>query len=437
MPLFKGDVSEYVAPRESDAARLMVEIDAIDSQSGRHPTRAWVDSGPVMTGEFMLNSDLTTKPAEFAGQTSSLAGDPGNVTIGTQLFGALFSGALSRCWAQAVERARQQHGLHVFIRSSDLAVQGMPWELLYDPIGASGQVALMDGWSVIRQWPRSNSPPPIPTPVQISDLRVLVMTSPSGGVSQEDESKIIAESFSDAELQTILDIQASQLMTELSRSDAHLVHLLGTGVRARQSGQHLLVGNPTGVQAITGVNLTQALTRSEHKALRLLVLAACESDLLAAELARIVPNIVGIRGRISDDGCLAFLRGLYRALASGSTIDQAVASGRAQQLGFSQSLGDEWAQPVLFLADGSPLVKRLSTAAPESRGRHKHEQRVGPSAEQSDRILLEMKQSNLRALREQWAEVDTGDTPQFVRDQIAALDSEVRSLNSKVRRSSR
>jgi CHAT domain len=434
MPLSAGDVSEYVAPRGSDVARLTVDLDAADRKSGRHPARAWVDDGPVMTGQFIANPDWA-QTAEYVRQTSSsYTGDSGNTTIGTQLFGALFSGALSRCWAQAVERARQRHGLHIVIRSSDLTAQSMPWELLYDPVGASGQVALTEGWSVIREYP---TPPdvatPIATQVHTSDLRILVLTSHSAAVSQDNDPKLIADAFSGAHIRSVADVQTSQLVTELADSDAQLVHVLGTGVRARQGRQQLLVGLPSGAVAISGTNLVDALVKNDRKALRLLVLAACDSDLLAAELAAIVPNVIGIRGKISDDGCLAFLRGLYGALASGSTIDQAVASGRAQQLGFSQSLGDEWAQPVLFLTDGSPLVQRASTTGAESIRTREHRQRTGPPAAQSDRLLLDMKESNLRALRKQWEQVDTDDTPQFVSDQIAALDRDVRLLANKVR----
>lgn len=163
--------------------------------------------------------------------------------------------------------------------------------------------------------------------------------------------------------------------------------------------------------------------------LRLVVLAACDSDLIAAELAKQLRNVVGIRGGISDEGCLAFLRGLYRALGSGSTIDQAVAAGRAQQI-FSQSLGAEWALPVLFQTDRTPVVLPRDVPAvspPEAQSTPS----VGTAEEKTDQILLQMKVSNLKMLRAQWSQVDERNLPSFIRNQIDDLEGEVQRITRK------
>ena len=49
-----------------------------------------------------------------------------------------------------------------------------------------------------------------------------------------------------------------------------------------------------------------------------LVLAAADTDLLAADLAAAVPTVVGFRGRVSDAACIEFVRGFYLALAPGA-----------------------------------------------------------------------------------------------------------------------
>ena len=105
-----------------------------------------------------------------------------------------------------------------------------------------------------------------------------------------------------------------------------LVHVLATGGRSRQGKLALLLSPPMNPDIVTVPDFVEDLQKADELP-RLVVLAACESDLFAAELARTVPNVIGMRGTISDEGCLAFLRGLYKALGSGSTIDQAVAGG--------------------------------------------------------------------------------------------------------------
>ena len=156
---------------------------------------------------------------------------------------------------------------------------------------------------------------------------------------------------------------------------------------------------------------------------RLVVLAACDTDLVAAQLAEDLPNVIGFRGKISDEGCLAFLRGLYKALGSGSTIDQAVAAGRAQQVGFSQSLGEEWALPVVFQTDGAPLVHK--EAVVERSTKPRSVATAGTPEEQADSILLAMKVANLTTLREQWSQVDQQNVPAFISEQIMDLENAV------------
>jgi hypothetical protein len=320
----------------------------------------------------------------------------------------------------------------VVIRSADLSVHALPWELLSDPMASTGPVALADGCSVIREYPRlSSDPVPVSEPVDIADLHVLVMTAAIGGLNEDNDPKILFESFPGADVEAVPHVGHESLARALSERGRHIVHLLASGVRGRQGQQSLMLGQTDIPETLTVSEFIDTLAAQHHKDLRLVVLAACDSDLFAAELARTVPNVIGMRGRISDDGCLAFLRGFYRALGSGSSIDQAAASGRAQQIGFSQSLGEDWALPVLFLASPTPIVRRAASATHELAPELVQPSPSDTLEEQTAQFLLEMKRSNLRSLRDQWDQVDKGSTPRFIQDQIDALDHDVQEIADK------
>jgi len=442
MALFKNDVSEFVTPGTMDPARLVVTIVPDARDPDRHEVTAQVDDdGLIATGSFVVSPEWRSQGTRPT--TSKIyPAEPNRARIGTQLFSALFSGALSRCWAQAVERGRERGGLHIVIRSTSYAVQALPWELLTDPTltSASQYVPMSEGWSVIRDHtdPDADAPPrPVASaaPLTPGEVRILALTSPSSGVIQTNDPAILGSAFPDADLRTIENVRPNQLTAALELDDAHLVHLLGTGRRARQGWQDLVVGSLDRPEVVSGKILSKILRASSS--VRLVVLAACDSDQLAAQLATSVPAVIGIRGAISDPSCLAFLGGFYAALGSGSTVAQAVASGRSQQIAFASSLSDEWAQPVLFQTADRQLVRPTSAgdepAAPaiedtteDASGTHTPQERVR---------LLEhtIKQANLRALHEQWDPVEASDTPAFVHQQIDDLTAAVSPASGAAR----
>jgi len=445
MALFKNDVSEYVTSGRLNPARLVVTFTPVDGSPDRYAVKARVDDdGEITAGQFAARPEWRSPDASLL-TSKSYPVEPQRAKVGTQLFSALFSGALSRCWAQAVERGRQptdrgrQRGLHIIIRSSSYAVHALPWELLSDPTPTSSEyVAFSDGWSVLRDTlaPGLEATPDVrelPDPVLASDLALLVMTTSIVGVDQNADSGIINGAFPYDGVRTVPDAGPEQILDALESHAADIVHFMGIGEQSRHGRQDLLVGKPDKTAALSGKALAKTLKDASR--LRLAVFAACETDQLAAQLASVIPAVIGIRGIISDTSCQAFLGGFYVALAAGATLSQAVASGRTQQLGFSQSLGDEWAQPVLFLKQDGPIVRPTSPGGdttmtvlelgdPESQ--------AGTEAEKTTGLLLQIKEANLGALREQWGKVEKSDapadTPAFVQEQIDRLREEVEAL---------
>ena len=423
MRVFKNDVSDFITPE--NPARLVVTIRRQGPSSDSFDVTAEVDGETPLTGQFVMHPQWQ---AQAQGQSSSRAdlADPLR-DVGAQLFSALFSGSLSRVWAQTVDRARGKGGLHIVIRSESRQIHGLPWELLSDTtLTSSEHVAIAEGWSVLRDVRMSNADDPSrrATLTPRADIKVAVLTTPLPGVDQEADIRILTEAFGDEAVTADRNADAEAVLRRLASGSTHIVHIVATGRRARHFMQDLVID----VDKMAVVKERDLVTAAEKATeLELVVLAACETDQLAAHLASVVPAVIGIRGMISNKGCEAFLEGLYRALASGSTLTQAVAAGRSQQVGFSQSLGDEWAQPVLYLSADSQLVvppvveasvPELAVGVPMPIGE-----------EESAQLWVDIKQANLRALKNKWERTDEDakkDVPIVVANQIDSLVREVR-----------
>lgn len=308
-------------------------------------------------------------------------------------------------------------------------MHGLPWELLSDTtLTSSEHVAISEGWSVVRDVRERDAAgsegrmTPTPRP----QLAVLALTTPVPGIDQDSDVRILREAFGSPAVTARKDVDPRTLLAEIGSDTANVVHVLGSGLQGRRFAQDLALDyrNPDQVVVVTDRQLVGAAAKAQQ--LDLLVLAACETDQLAAQLAEVVPAVIGIRGTISNDGCQVFLSGLYHALASGSTITRAVAAGRAQQVSFSSSLGDEWAQQVLYLSSDAPLVAAVSVTQPSP------EPVVLPGSasldEQKNQLAVQMKRANLRALQQQWGSVEPATIPAIVQSQIASLTRELEEL---------
>lgn len=426
MPLYEGDVSEYTTPRSTGVTRLVVEISPL--ASGARAVSARIDDEPQGSTAMAAQAfdRIPTEPARSRLRTSS-GDDESGEQVGRRLFAALFSGTLSRVWARAAERGQRVGGLEVVIASDDLAVHALPWELLFDPVVLAGHVILRDRWSVTRRRPSNVRPAPGP-PELPGDLRILVITASIAGYPVDRDGEMIRGSFPAAQVTVAEPVSTSAALTAIKAAAPHIVHVASTGERSRET-QVLLIGDKRGATRVSGRDIASALTATRTS---LLVLASCETDLLAAEIAASVPSVVGMRGSISDDGCIAFLRGLYGTLASGSTVGQAIGAGRAQQLSFSLSLGDEWALPVAYLPTAGHHV--VQAGEPDQMTGLGVGVMPVQIADSDDLQLLQMKSANLQALRAQWEpDQKTAVVPPFVREQIDDLAHEVDQLKFRTR----
>ncbi len=249
--------------------------------------------------------------------------------------------------------------------SSPPELMAIPWELLHD-----GHRFIIQQCALIRRWqgePKNAGrfKEPFPLPLQILGLSY----SSQGLFISADEhwdyveegletltSEELAKMFvlareEDLEDQLYDYTELRQLPAELGRVD--LLHVLAHGaVPADEEGSGVII---LGGKPFTGDQFASFLL-GPLPDLRLVILASCKSgradlrghlkSVARACLQSGVPAVVAMQDDISPLAAELFVASLYRALAEGKPLDQAVHHGKQAITRISGTI--EWATPVLY-----------------------------------------------------------------------------------------
>jgi len=169
-----------------------------------------------------------------------------------------------------------------------------------------------------------------------------------------------------------------ELRRALLEKPAHILHFMGHGELAAESGEGALLferRDGTG-EGFDGRRLAQLL--HDFRSLRLVVLNACHTaaavgtagpnpfaGVASSLVMGGVPAVVAMSGPVADLAAVSFSRTLYQRLAAGDSIEEAVTEGR---LAIQRAEGTEdgaWATPVLFLrgTDGMLFAPRSAVWA--------------------------------------------------------------------------
>lgn len=425
MALNEGTVAAH--PSAGDPVLLTIELRPAGSDRAGYVASATVGDRPPVTGSFEPPAQ-TSNPAE---ERAAVTADGASITTtdaaadaGIALFDALFAGKLRRCWAQAVADARDR-GLRLVVRSVDLAVHGLPWELLFDRVLINRYVIHADGWSVVRSVP---DPPKAPAPrKRSSELTVLVMLSGMVGVDTERDLAAIQDAWPDASIAVLRGAGAAEVAAALA-AGVDVLHIAATGVELADGRQYLALGGSADIDPMSDAVLVSAAEllemingAPERRRPRLVALAGCDTDVLAAELAWDIPAVLGVRGTVSDKGVAAFVQGFYQALGSGGSVADGLSAGRIQQRTFASSFGAEWAAPVGFLTAAQRLVAPAAQIPSPSPPR---DPTVTPANGRVE-LELEMRTLDLDALLERWGPVDERLWPDLVTRQRGVLTAEI------------
>jgi hypothetical protein len=154
----------------------------------------------------------------------------------------------------------------------------------------------------------------------------------------------------------------SELRRELLRDTYHVLHYMGHGGFDQQRGGFLMFTDDTGrAVQVTAADLGVILR--DHSSMRLAVLNACQAGrtdphdpfagVAETLLRRGIPAAIAMQFEITDIAAVEFAPALYGALATGRSIDVALAEARKAMYTVSPL---EWATPVLYLrADSTRL----------------------------------------------------------------------------------
>lgn len=293
--------------------------------------------------------------------------------IGAHLFRALLGGPVREIYLLSRGRAdsHSDRGLRIRVvlpvDSPEAGLlQAVPWELLYceetrEILARSARTP------VARILPLPWASVPFSDPVS-SSIRILIaIANPKGTaiLDAKDERSRIFEAWEPqqkVEVEILPGCTLRNLTEALKENSYQAVHFIAHGSFDPQSGAGSLLleapdGNP---HAVTGAILGETLGACRD--LRAVFLNACRTSqtgsepgqdpLLgtAAALVRAgVSAVLAMQFPISDRGARIFSETVYRSLARGSALDEAVSQGR---LALVQADPDsrEWITPTLFAA---------------------------------------------------------------------------------------
>lgn len=283
---------------------------------------------------------------------------------GAELFEALFSGPLLSFFERTLERSGGRPLrllVHLDPESRSRAfLSTVPWEWLYWR-EKQDFLSLNRRTPVLRFVEVDAVPPP---EAKVEKLRVLILTSehePSPAIRLEC-SKIQEALAKNRRIE--VEVQNGVSLTSLRESFAgegfEVIHFIGHGLYARaQASAQLVLEEPNGRRyVLSGEDLAQTLRDFGH--LRLVFFNSCDTartdesgyrpfaGVAQALLQNGVPAVIAMQFPISHPAATAFSARFYRALASGESLDAAVAEGR-QAIRTQQPDSLEWGTPVLFV----------------------------------------------------------------------------------------
>jgi hypothetical protein len=318
--------------------------------------------------------------------------------VGSRLFDAVFHGDAGRLYAEAVQAAeRARTGLTLRVVADDPVVLDLPWEVLYDRSHQRTFLALSASNSVLRslEGPFRGQLRPIPPP----PLRGVILAGDRRrmpGIAED--IALLRELVGPLEVDVVEEPTRDDVRKAL-QEEYDLVHFAGTAVGTHGGSQALLLPSPSDPTdgLVDAASLREYL--DDQRPPSAIVLSACNTDRLAAEISRMVPVAVGMRGSVSDQAAVAFNRGFYPALLDGASVPAAVAAGRTRVA--STMPGDRgWAAAVVYAWHLDPVVQ--ASDAEERTAKTI----VGdlPAAGSGDLASLQrmMDEANLAALERLW-----------------------------------
>jgi hypothetical protein len=283
--------------------------------------------------------------------------------FGGRLFEALFAGPVRTLYTDAMAAARyEDRGLRLTLCLSGAPeLMDVPWEYLFDD---PNFLSVSSATPIVRylDLPRPHRPLRAELPLRI----LAVISSPMDyhSLDVDLERKRLEEALVELirarviEIDWLEHVTLPALLATLQRGSYQIIHYIGHGGYDRHDEDGLLVleDDEGWARRVTGDQLGMMLR--DFTSLRLAILNACEgartstrdqfAGVAASLVQRDIPAVIAMQFEISDHGAIAFAFGFYQALATGRSVDAALAAGRLSIFA-AHSDDIEWGTPVLFM----------------------------------------------------------------------------------------
>ena len=281
--------------------------------------------------------------------------------IGSRLFEALFADQTLNAFRESLTLSRAQRcRLRLRLFSELPAVIAVPWEYLYDHEQA-GWLALHPDISLVRALPLSAGEP---LPVD-GLLRVLVVLSSPTNLPHLDstaEWDNLQSATAAAPVTLMRGEPTYAALLAALRQSPQVFHFVGHGAfdDASQQGHLVFVGENGEADLIPADKL--AILLGGCKTLRLVILNTCAGAATGARSAfagiaqllirHQIPAVLAMQASIADEDALRFSEELYRALADGLSLEQAVGEGRKR----INEASSHWGIPALYFQGTEPFA---------------------------------------------------------------------------------
>ncbi len=295
--------------------------------------------------------------------------------FGQQLFDALFAGDVRSLYDQSrVKATHDGKGLRLRLHIQPPTLAFLPWEYLYDARHAD-YICLSRHTPLVRYLDFQQSVEPLTIALPLRILGMVASPNDQDSLDIEREQERMSTALAPLQTEGIVELSwlKGQTWRDLQRAlqtgPWHVFHFIGHGSfdATIEEGVIALTNDQGKTHRLSATELSRLLIN--HGSLRLVLLNACQGakgnqlDIFSSTAAllarRGIPAVLAMQEEITDIAAIELTRAFYEAIASGLTVDAAVAEARtAISIVVPNTL--EWGTPVLYLRSADSLLFNLT-----------------------------------------------------------------------------
>lgn len=364
--------TDFIIEFEHDAGGYTVSIES--PLSGEVVTKFQLPFEPLELENFLLRLGVSTSRTVRSASSPELTAAK---DFGKKLYNALFQGDARASLKSVLDDAAKHpdHGVRLQFRFRDTPeLAALPWEFLYRP-SSDTFFALSSDTPIVRyiELPEPQRAYPVKLPLRALALIAAPTDYEALDVAHEKQRLMDAlqqSKYGDLIASGIVQVDwlehatLAALTAKLGNANYHFLHFIGHGGIKDDEGVLILENEVGRGRTVSGSEIGQILR--DERSLQLVVLNACEgatmpgpNEFASTALALIrqgMPAVIAMQFVITDEAAKVFAGELFHSVLEGNTLDVALTDARRAI--FSNTLGTEWATPVLYTrAPGKKLFE--------------------------------------------------------------------------------